>query len=149
MTRAEMDIQLLQRICNGDAEAMDFLARHWAPYVHGIDDIIDGDANGPEEILKVFAAAAMLYSHPFYLRNLNALRAVVLMVTNMYADSVKWEKSLLPWRREWADHARHVGMEMVIAVAQIAGGYEHGRRISEEQRAICYVEHHTREGKAI
>jgi hypothetical protein len=145
-----MDVELLSRICKGDAEAMNFLSQHWAPYVHAIDDIVDEEVSAEVKV-GAFARAAYLYTHPFFLKNAGALRQVILLVTNMYADSVAWER--LPegneWKRQWADHARHCGMEMVIAVAQIVGGYEHARAISLEQRAICYVEHHDREGEAI
>lgn len=149
MKQRQMDEGLLMRVCRGDREAMDFLSQWWAPYVHGIDDIIDGDRCGPEDVLREFARAAGLFSHPFYLRNLQGLRQVVLNVTNGYADSVAWEKSPVAWQREWADHHRHVGMEMVIAVAMICGGFEHARSISLEQRAICYAEHHGRNGEAV
>ena len=146
MTQMKMDLALIERVCLRDAGAMGFLAE-WSRYVHEIDDIVDGERPGLEEILGTFARAAALYSHPFYLANLAALRSVVLLVTNLYADSVAWERSDVAWQRDWADHNRHVGMEMVIAVAMIVGGYEHGRAISREQREICYVEHHDREGR--
>lgn len=142
-----MNEHLLRRICLDNAEAMDFLANWWSPYVHEIDDIIDGERTLPEDILRTFARAVGLYSHPFYVRNMVELRRVVLLVNNLYADSVAWEKSNVAWQRDWADHNRHVGMEMVIAVAQIVGGYDHGRQVSQEQRAICWSEHHGREGK--
>lgn len=149
MTRLELDNELLQRICLGNAEAMDFLANHWSPYVHEIDDIIDGQRTGAEGILSTFARAALLYSHPFYLKNLPALRQVVLLVTNLYADSVAWERCGEEWKQDWADHNRHAGMEMVVATAQICGGYDHARVISQEQRAVCWHEHHNRNGQAV
>jgi hypothetical protein len=149
MDRSQLNVQLLQRVTGGNAEAMDFLANHWSPYVHEIDDIVDGDRTSAEDILSTFARAPILFGHPFYLKNLPALQRLVLIVNNMFADSVAWERSGDSWQRDWADHARHVGMEMVVAVAQICGGYEHGRAISREQRAICYADHHDREGKAV
>lgn len=136
-----MDQALIHRVCKGNPEAIDFLSQWWAPYVHAIDDIIDGDRASAEDILKTFAMAAGLYSHPFYLRNFQGLRQVVLNITNEYADAVAWEKSKVAWQRDWADHHRHAGMGMVIAVATICGGFEHARAISLEQRAICYAEH--------
>lgn len=149
MNRGEMDLRLAERVCNGDREAMDWLAHHWSPYVHGIDDIIDGDRCKPEDVLDTFARAALLYAHPFYLKNLLALQRLVLVITNAYADSVAWEKSEVQWQRDWSDHNRHVGMEMVIAVAQICGGYQHARAISKEQRVICWHDHHTPQGEVI
>jgi hypothetical protein len=146
MTRGPLELRLLERICCGEREAMEWLTL-WSEYVHAIDDIVDKERDGVEDVLRTFARAVMLYSHPFYLKNLAALRAVVLVIGNLYADSVGWEKSLVAWQRNWSDHNRHAGMEMVIAVAQICGGYEHGRAISEEQRCICWAEHHDREGE--
>lgn len=151
MTKLEMDVRLLERVCCGpvgavNAQAMDFLANYWSPYVHGIDDIIDGDRDKPEDVLRTFALAAMLYSHPFYVQHLLELRSLVLVITNTYADAVAWERSGIAWQRDWADHHRHAGMDMVIAVAQICGGYGHGRAISQEQRVVCWAEHHDREG---
>lgn len=154
MTQWQLDVQLLNRICTPhpgmapDAEAIDFLSQHWAPYVHAIDDIVDEEVSAEGKI-AAFARAAYLYTHPFFMKHAGALRQVVLLVTNMYADSVAWEKSDVDWQRDWSDHNRHAGMEMVIAVAMIVGGYEHARAISLEQRVICYVGHHDREGAPI
>lgn len=148
MTVNEFDARALERCCCGDKEAMAFLLL-WRDYVHAIDDIIDGDKEGPEIILCTFAAAATLYSHPFYLRNLLALRQIVYNCTNAYADSVAWEKSPEEWRRQFADHYRHFGAEMVLAVGAIVGGYEHMRSISPELRIICWFEHHNPQGKPV
>lgn len=149
MIRHVADEKLLQRVCLGNLEAMDFLANHWSPYVHEIDDIIDGERRSAEEILSTFARAVMVFSHPFYVRNMPALRQLVLNINNAYADSVAWEKSKVRWQQEWADHNRHAGAEMVIAVAQICGGYDHARAISQEQRIICHHEHHAPNGDPI
>ena len=146
MTRETLELRLWERVCGGNQEAMGFLAE-WAIYAHEIDDIIDGETTEREAVLRTFARAALLYSHPFYLKHLAALRAVVLVIGNAYADSVAWEKSAVEWQRAWADHNRHAGMEMVIAVAQICGGYEHARSVSAEQRCICWAEHHGPDGE--
>ena len=138
----------LNRATCGIFEAQEFLLL-WRAYVHEIDDIIDGDRPQPEAILATFASAAMLYSHPFYLKHLQALRQVVLNCTNAYADSVAWEHSDVDWRAQFADHYRHFGAEMVLAVAGICGGYSHMRAISLELRAVCYNEHHDHDGKAV
>lgn len=148
MTANEYDLRALNRCCCGNKEAIEWLLL-WRDYVHDIDDIIDGDKQGPEIVLSTFAAAATLYSHPFYLRNLLALRQIVYNCTNAYADSVAWEKSDTAWQREFSDHYRHFGAEMVLAVASICGGYAHMRSISLELRVICYLEHHTPSGEPI
>ena len=149
MTRTQMDIELLHRVTCGNESAKDFLANYWSRYVHEIDDIIDEDRTKPEDILATFALAVEVYSHPFYLANLAQLKRLVLIINSTYADAVAWEQSPDAWKVNFADHHRHVGMDMVVAVAQICGGYEHGRRISQEQREICYLDHHNREGKPI
>lgn len=142
MNRAQLDAALIERICLGNAEAVDFLANHWSPYVHEIDDIVDGERTKAGDICATFARAAMVYTHPFFLRNAAGLRQLVLNMTLTYADSAEWEKDHTDWKRAWADHARHVGMEMVVAVATIVGGYDHARRISQEQREMCHHDHH-------
>jgi len=149
MTRSQLDAQLLQRITLGDAEAADFLANHWSPYVHEIDDIMDGERTQRRAMLMTFARAAVLFSHPFYLKHLAALRQLVINITVAYADSVAWEKSGDEWKRAWADHYRHIGMEMVVAVAHICGGHEHAFAICQEQRCICHHDHHDREGAPV
>ncbi len=148
MTPNQYDLQALEYACCGNREAMDFLSL-WRRYVHEIDDIMDGDRPEREEQLGTFALAIELYSHPFYLKNLPALRQVALNCTNAYADTVAWEKSPVEWQQDWADHYRHFGAEMVLAVAGICGGYEHMRRISPQLRVICWHEHHTPDGKPI
>lgn len=133
--------QRITRLCCGDREAIEFLCL-WAQYCHRVDDVIDGDVTHTEGILGTFALAPVLFSHPFYLRHLFALRAVVLLVTNMYADSIAWANGPAPWQREFANCYRHCGNEMLIAVAQICGGYDHARTISLEQREQCYHTQH-------
>jgi hypothetical protein len=133
--------------CNNE-DASDFLYK-WRRYVHDIDDIIDGDKTGSEFIIATFMSAAYLYAHPFYLANLAALQQIVVNCTNAYADSVAWEKSDTPWKREFSDHYRHFGMEMAIAVAAICGGYNHAREVSLTLREICYHGHHNEKGEMI
>lgn len=148
MTRLQMDSSLLQRVCQGNPEAMDFLANHWSPYCHLIDDVEDQPTTSRFR-MGIYLRAAMLFSHPFYLKHLLALRQVVLNVTVLFADVVEWEKSPVAWKRDYADHNRHCGMDMVIAVAAICGGTEHALAISQEQRELCYVDHHNRAGQPV
>jgi hypothetical protein len=150
MTVNEHDVEALNRCCLGNQEAMEFLML-WRDYVHDIDDIIDCDKDN-EKILATFAHAAIIYSHPFYLRNILALRQLVLNCTNAYADSVMWEQSTTEWHRTFSDVYRHFGSEMVLAVATICAGpnaYTHLRAISPELRNICYLEHHSPNGTPV
>ena len=132
----------------GNESAASFL-RLWRAYVHGIDDIIDGEIKDNEGIIAVFMQAAFVYSHPFYLENLPALRQIVINCTNAYADSVMWERSDVEWKRNFADHYRHFAAEMVLAIANICGGYKHMREASRHLREICWREHHNEKGEAV
>jgi hypothetical protein len=138
----------LRFACQDNPEAIAFL-QAWNLYVHAIDDLIDGDAAGPEAVLRSYAQAIGIYTSPFFLKNLPALRQVAINTTNAYADAVAGERSAEPWRREFADHYRHFGAEMVLAVASIVGGYDHMRAVSREIRLICYHEHHDAQGNPI
>lgn len=137
----ETQEQRIMRVCNGNQEAYEFLCL-WARWCHEIDDIIDGDRKGAEAIIATFALAPVVLSHSFYIRHLLALRSVVMLVINMYADSVSWEFGHEQWKRDLANCYRHAGNEMVFAVAQLCGGYEHVRTVSQEQRQICYLKQH-------
>jgi hypothetical protein len=148
MTAAEHDWAALERCCCGNREAIEFL-QLWRKYVHAIDDIIDGERIEPEFVLATFASAAALYSHPFYLRNLVALRQIVFNCTNAYADSVAWERSNTDWQRQFSDHYRHFAAEMALAVAGICGGYLHMRSLSQELRIANWTAHHDAKGQAV
>lgn len=145
-----LDVELKETlwVCNGNAAAGDFL-RLWRDYVHAIDDIVDGDADDNEAVLGTFQKAIWVYSHPFYLENLVALRQLAVNCTNAYADSVAWEQSEVGWQRNFADHYRHFGAEMVLAIASICGGYAHMREVSKVLREICWKEHHDEKGVAV
>ena len=132
--------------CNNQ-EAANFL-RLWSSYVHGIDDIIDGDRKGGEALLEVFMMAAFVYTHPFFLKNMAELRQIAVNCTNAYADTVMWEKND-GWKKNFSDHYRHFGAEMVLAVATICGGYLHMREASPVLRELCWNEHHNKKGEAI
>lgn len=155
MTKLLTDVKLIQRICRGDNEAMDFIANHWTGYCHEIDDIIDGERTKPDEILATFARAIELYTHPFFVKHGVALRQVAWNVTLMYAQTVEWEKRPAgevlegSWRQQWADLHRHCSIEMVVAVATICGGYLHARAVVPELRVMAYNEHHDQEGKSV
>lgn len=150
MTKQLTDLKLIQRICKGDPEAMDFLANHWAPYCHAIDDIVDGDKTDAEHVIATFARAIELYTHPFFVRHGAALRQVARNVTLMYAQTVDWEPTagIKDWQSVWADMHRHCSIEMVTAVATIVGGYQHARAVVPELRVMSYNEHHDSEGRA-
>lgn len=147
MTPIEMQQAALKRACLGNAEAMDFLKR-WGDYCHAVDDIEDEQTTA-ELRQATFIAALELYTHPFFRANLPALKQVVYSAANLYTDSLAWEKSKVKWQREFADWARHAGAEMVLAVANIVGGFAHMRSISLELRTVNWSEHHNEKGEAV
>lgn len=131
----------------GNEQAADFL-RLWRSYVHAIDDIVDGDTPGAEPLLTTFLQAAFVYTHPFFLANALALRQIAINCTNAYADSVAWERAE-GWKGQFADHYRHFGAEMVLAIAHICGGYNHMRAASPVLRELCWKEHHNEKGESV
>lgn len=167
MTIAEQDQDALRRCCNNNQEAIDFL-QLWSDYVNLIDDIVDEDLvalrepgrvvsrgsfeRAADRVCEMGARAIALYSHPFYLKHIAALRQIALNCTNAYADVVQYEISDKHWQREWADHYRHFGSEMVMAVAYLCGGgkaWGHMRAVSAAVRVICYQSHHNEEGEVV
>lgn len=131
----------------GNEEAASFMML-WKAYIHAIDDLVDSpERPSPEALLATFASAITLYSHPFYLKHLFALRQIALNVTNTYADVVDFEKSDVEWKKQWADHYRHCGVDMIMAIASICGGYANMRSFSRDMISVCHHDHHDAEGK--
>lgn len=153
MTKGELDgIKLYQEVACGNPEAEMFLY-HWTVFAHGIDDIIDDYRDGKpidaEQFIGVMAQSCIAYTLPFYQHNSARLQPVVMAVTNMYADSVKWERSDSPKLRAIADGIRSCGNELLCAVALICGGYSHMRRISSVLRERSYDKQHDDNGNPI
>ena len=140
MTEPELTETFYQRVCCGNTEALDFL-RRWTIYAHAVDDIVDGDLTNKEGIIAAFIAAGELYTHPFFQKHQGLLCGVIVSVTNQWADTVSIENNNTSSKdlKEWAEHARHCGQEMVAAVAYLCGGWQHARSMSLEQRKLTYA----------
>lgn len=136
MKNKELAEPLLQRACLGNAEALDFL-RGWLIYCHAVDDVVDEQLTTDGKI-SAFIACLDVFTRPFFLRHGAALKPAVFNIANLYADSVAWEKSSVPWKKDFAEFARHAGAEMVLNVAAIVGGFAHMRSISAEVRELCW-----------
>ena len=141
MTAHDLQKQGIERAGMHQPEAVDFIWR-WSLYCHAIDDIIDEPTTADFRI-QTFVQALEIYTHPFFLKHAAALKPLVYVITNQYADSVAWEHSPDEWKRNFSEWARHAGAEMVLAVAQIVGGYQHMRNISLELRTVNFSEHPT------
>ena len=139
---------LHQLIAKDNQQALDFLIL-WATYCHEVDDIIDNKINDPEKILRVFVTAAEVYNHPFYVRYQSYLYSLVIVISNAYADSVKWSHSMVDAQHKMSDVLRHAGNDMLFAVAFICGGYEHLRTVSSTLREQSWLNHHDDKGNSI
>lgn len=138
-------------LCCGNREAIAFCDL-WYRYCHAIDDLLDTMEDGrptmsQEQILSIFFNAAFLYNCQFYRANAHLLAPVVVVVTNMYADSVAWERSPIARRRIMADVLRTCGDEMYFAVAVICGGESHMRDMSLKIRDRDYLGQHGPDGE--
>lgn len=141
---------LSKEVCKGDSDAMLFCGL-WFGYCHAIDDLIDNMEDGrattrPEEILRLFATAAAIYNTQFYVKHRDQLFPSVLAITNMYADSVAWEKSPVEHQRKIADILRCCGNEMFFIVALIVGGWDHMRLMSPKIRDKSWQLQHGPDG---
>ena len=173
-----IDEALITRFCKGNREAMEFFIMFsaWVHAIDDLVDGIASPqptADSPEstvqspqsrvqtegcqriptakdreEIVAAFAQGVLVLSHPFYLRNIAALRMTVMLIANQYADSVRWEKSdaAEEWQARWADTHRSCGLELAKAIALICGGWELVRGVSAELETVCYWDHHDEQG---
>ena len=122
--------------CGGNLNALVFLMAFHS-YAHGVDDLID-ESFTPEGLMNVLSQATLMYATPFWIENSARLAGVMMVIGNTYSDSVAWEKSGEEWKRKVADVIRLCGNDMAICVAQIVGGWQHGRRISERLREYAW-----------
>ncbi len=134
------------QLCKGNPDAM-FFCDLWYRYCHAIDDLLDTMEDGRptmsrDQILSIFFCAAFFYNCRFYRANAEVLSPVVIMVTNMYADSVAWERSSIPRRRVMGDVLRTCGDEMYFMVALLCGGEQHMRDMSLKIRERDWIGQH-------
>lgn len=156
MQHQQLDNDAVVRLCNGDAVALDWvqLGRR---YVHELDDLRDEDlpnanvAGGTERICRIGAMAIKLFSHPFWLRNHQALASHMMINTIQYADSCRWESAREDWKREFSDWNRHGWLNVCLAVGVICHGgeYEPARAESAEMWTIAYRDHHDVNGNPV
>lgn len=117
-------------------------------YVHAIDDQIDGDRTDFQHFLRVQELAAIVYSNEFYHAHKWQLYPLIMMASNSYMDSVALEHSNEVWKQRVSDSLRQHANELLIAVIEIAGGYEMRREASMELREISWKSHHEVNGAA-
>lgn len=153
MTHQDLDNQAVNRLCNNNQEAL-----HWIQigrqYVHESDDLIDVDVARSDKrgavirACRLGALALELYTHPFFLKNIAALKYAMLRNIHAYRDSVLFEGSSVPWQQQFSDWARHGWLEVCTTVGDICAGYDHTANETLEMRAVAFSDHHNEAGKA-
>jgi hypothetical protein len=132
--------QLQQEAALGNVDALVFLLS-WNSYIHAIDDLVD-EAMTPDLLLDCLMQANALYATPFWIAHSARLAGIIALVANAYADSLKFEEGPQEWKKRHADVLRQAGNEMVMAVAQIVGGWRHARSISTRVREEAHDKQH-------
>lgn len=133
--------ELLHGWMKGDADAIDFLlsvfnaAELW-------DDVVDGDFDKAKDGADraMLGLLIDLPCNPFFLNNLTALRAGMVIGINAWQDSLLLERRSDAWARTWAYALRDFYMELVPLCAMLVGGYHHMRKISLEAREFFQAE---------
>lgn len=99
-------------------------------YCHRIDDIIDEKLTDAEVVCTTHMLALNLFSSNFYRKYSDVLYPVIVNIHHTWLDSVQMEKSSNLQSREQAVVLKSVGIEMLLMVVQILGGYEKRRKYS-------------------
>lgn len=151
MDHRHLDNLALHRLCHGNMEAMDWVQRG-AAYVHLADDQVDDGAinqvQAARRACRLGAMALELYTHPFFIRNMSALKHAMLNNLHLYELSVAWEHSDVPWQHSFSDWARHGWLQTCMVVGDICGGYDSTAAEAQEMMAMAYANHHDNSGKA-
>lgn len=149
-----MNLELASRIeslCSKAPGSWQFILNFGA-LCHGVDDIIDDDnpdiKDKKAHALAVAQIAMDVYSCPFYHNNL-WLYPLCANIHRVYADSVAWENSDVPWMKQYADTIRCCGNEVVLAILKhcCGVGFDELNQLSLLIREDSYHNHHDAEGK--
>jgi hypothetical protein len=122
---------------------------------HAVDDLIDRDNPSIKDykllMLDAYALAADVYSCWFYHQNLQWLYPVIKNIHRVYSDSILWEKSDVPWKREYADKLRCCGNEVIMAILEhlCHVPYPELRKISIAMRENAWLQHHDVDGRMV
>ena len=140
-------LELINYYCGCNQDALAFVLGY-SIYVHDIDDIVDGDKMGDIHLLKTFELAAVVYSNPFYIKNINTLYPLIIMSSSTYITSVTLEKDpdKAPWKTWSFDWMRQTGIEVILAVVQILHGIDKRIEASLRFREISFKLHHKEDG---
>lgn len=128
--------------------ALDFL-NAFHDYCHEIDDLIDEAKEDPERFVEILIHGNVMYGLPFFRMHAAVLGPQIILITSTYADSVKMERSELEWENRMADTLRFVGNDLVRMVAQLTGGWERMRSVSDKLHDLAYHCHHDKNGQPV
>lgn len=123
------------------ADAKSFL-HHYNIYNHAIDDIIDEKISDVETILSSYNLALDIYSSNFYRKYQQELHPIIKLIHHTWIDSVHMEQSKELWQKEQADTLKNVGIEMLLTVIEILGGYKCRRECSIAIRKNSFDKQH-------
>lgn len=139
--------EIEQKIAAVNEDAVRFL-RAYNIYCGRIDDIIDEELyrNDPEFILETFVLGTELTSGNFYSYYRQLLLPQIHVITSIYADSIKLERSGNPNKERVADTLRHCGLNMLFFVMSIVLGYESLRCYGTDLWDFAWDLHHDKDG---
>lgn len=137
MSTPELSQLYLSASCDNQ-EAYQFLVCFYH-LNHGVDDIIDNDNRESLGVNELFILAKNLYSSKFFIEHREALSMVADLLANAYEDSNDWNAdSSENWQLVVANVLRSQHVDMVLAVANICGGYRHMRSLSKQLRTLSF-----------
>lgn len=133
-------------VCRGNTEARVFVDLFYK-LCHALDDLIDCKEDGRptmsnEKIIELWAITALMYNTPYYIKNRTHLFPSILSVTNLYAQSVAWERSPINRQRIMADILRTVGDHVLFIVALLEGGWSNMRTVTAKIMDADWVLQH-------
>jgi phytoene/squalene synthetase len=134
----------IEEVSKEDRQAAEFITA-WNGYCHSVDDLVD-EPSSAETKLKTHQEALKVYSSPFFVRHAERLWPVIDMVVHMYADSVLLQEPNDAVERALWDHLRQAPLNVVVAVADICGGWNHARSVSLRIRKDGWARTHHPDG---
>ena len=154
MDHQRLDHEAVLRLVNGNMEALEWI-QIGRRYVHEGDDLIDVDIAGGSKIAaatracRLGALALELYTHPFFIKNMPALKYAMLRNLHNYRDSVLLENSKVPWQKQFSDWARHGWLDVCQTVGDLCAGFDNTCNETLEMRALAYADHHSENGEQV
>lgn len=137
---------ILEKLCNGNAEALVF-CKQFLALCHKVDDLIDEEWVTAQDTIATFTACVSLFSiNPFYTNYRASLYPLVMVALSRYGCSVAWEKDADVAKMRMSDHLRSDGIAVLEGVALICGGDAMLAEMTPQLWEDSWREHHDEEG---